>query len=221
MQAERTHLSARPRTLKGKRARFIRRQGFTPGNVYGPGAPSLAVELPTRDLERHLTHVPRGALVTLGIEGQAELTVLVRKVARKPTTDELYHVDLYRVSMTHTLRSEVPIVLVGEAPAVRSANATILRGIDALQVECLPGDLPEKIEVSLDFLTAIDVAIRVRDIPMPARVTLLTDLDEMVVHAVAPQLEMGEPGEEEEAEAEVPEHAGAPEEGAESKETDA
>lgn len=198
MQAERAQLAARTRTLKGKRARFVRRAGFTPANIYGPGSPSVAIEIPTRALERHLGHVPRGALVSLGIEGQGEVTVLVRKVARKPTTDELYHVDLYRVSMTHTLRTEVPLVLTGEAPAVRSANATILRGIDALHVECLPADLPEKVTVDIEQLTEIGSAIHVRDLALPPRVNCLTDPDEIVVHAVAPQLEVEEAVEEEE-----------------------
>ncbi|MBI4212701.1 MAG: 50S ribosomal protein L25 [Chloroflexi bacterium] len=209
MQAERAQLAARTRTLKGKRARFLRRAGFTPANIYGPGSPSLAVEIPTRELERHLGHVPRGALVSLGIEGQGDVTVLVRKVARKPTTDELYHVDLYRVSMTHTLRTEVPVVFTGEAPAVRSANATILRGIDALHIECLPVDLPEKVTVDIEQLTEIGSAIHVRDLALPPRVNCLTDPDEIVVHAVAPRLEIEEVVEEEEGAALAPAPAAA------------
>ncbi|MSQ23798.1 MAG: 50S ribosomal protein L25 [Chloroflexi bacterium] len=188
MEAQKVHLQARTRTLFGKRARYARRAGFTPGNVYGPGAPSVAVEIATKELERVLTYVPRNALISLAVDAASDLTVLVQGVDRKPTTDELYHVDLYRVSMTRTLRIEVPLVLVGQSVAATMHDATILRALDSLHVECLPGDIPPEIEVDISLLVEIDDAIRVRDLKLPPGVRVLIDGDEMVVHAIAPTI---------------------------------
>lgn len=204
MQDRRVGLSAKRRTVLGKKVGALRRTGWTPANVFGPGEPSVSIQIPTREIERLLSHVPRTALISLGIDEQEGVTVLVRGVDRKPTTDELYHVDFYRVSMTHTLKATVPIVQVGEAPAADLLDATIVREIDAIEVECLPDDLPLQIEVNIEGLTEIDAAIRVRDLVLPPRVTVLADPDAIIVHAMAPKL-MAE--EEQEAAAEEAEAA--------------
>lgn len=207
MRAQTVNLVAQPRTVFGKKTGALRRSGWTPANVYGPGAPSVAVQLATREANRLLTHTGRNTLIALTVAGSDEVTVLVRGVARRPTNDELYHIDFYRVSMTQTLRSTVPIVLIGEAPAVRMQEATILRAIDAVNVECLPGDLPQSIEVDIERLSEIGDAIHLRDLTLPSGVTVLDDPDELVVHAVAPQRMTAEEAEEEAAAEEAAEAA--------------
>src|SRR5688572_12326791 len=111
MQANMIKLAAQPRQVLGKKVTSLRRAGLTPGNIFGPGTPSVAVQLVTRDVERLLAHVSRTSLIALDVEGTEPVTVLVRGVARRPTNDELFHIDFYRVSMTHTLKAAVPIML--------------------------------------------------------------------------------------------------------------
>ncbi len=194
------NLSARPRTLFGKKCSALRRSGWIPANVFGPGTPSVAVEIAAHELAHLLAHVRRTTLLSLTIEGQKDdATVLVKRVDRRPTNDELYHVDLYRVSMTHTLHTTLPIVLIGEAPAVREHDATVLHELNSLPVECLPGDIPEQIEVNIEGLVEIDDAIYVRDLALPPKVTCLAPPDEMVVHAVRPRVEIEEEAAPEEA----------------------
>jgi len=188
MQDNRVRLAAKPRTTFGKKVRFLRREGWVPANVYGSGLESKSVQINTRDTEHLLTHTPRNALLSLDMDG-SPTTVLIKDVMRKPTTGELYHVDFYAVSMTHTLRVSVPLVLTGEAPAVRLYNATVLHGLDTVEVECLPGDLPTSITVDIEGLTEIDDTIFVRDLNVPAKVTVLTPEDELVVKALAPTIE--------------------------------
>jgi large subunit ribosomal protein L25 len=147
------------------------------------------------------------------VDGTSSATVLIKGVTRKPTTGELYHVDFYRVSMTQRLRADIPIVLVGTAPAVDLHQATLLQAINTLHVECLPGDLPAQIAVNVDQLAQIDDAIYVRDLDLGPGVTALTGEDDLVVKALAPTVEVEEvapeaeeaaPEEEAAAEAEVP-----------------
>ncbi len=186
MRENQVALAARNRTISGKKVRFLRRQGWLPANVFGPGAPSQSIEISTREIEHLLTHVPRSTLFSLKVDGDADTTVLVRSVQRKPTTGELYHVDFYRVSMTHALKTEVPLFFEGEAPAAREADAVILQAMTALPVECLPSDIPAQIPVPLERLAAIDDSIRVGDLQLPRGVKALVDENELVARALAP-----------------------------------
>jgi large subunit ribosomal protein L25 len=183
-QAER--IAASPRTAFGKKARFLRRAGWVPANVFGRGVASVAIQLKAREIEHLLVHTHRSPLLALTVEGSPPATVLVKGVHRKPTTGELYHVDLYRVSMTQHLRMEVPLEFVGEAPAAKVHAAAILRVLDSLEVECLPGDLPGTIVVDLERLAEIDDTLHVGDLELPGGVRAVRDAEEIVAKAMRP-----------------------------------
>ena len=91
------------------------------------------------------------------------------------------HVDFYAVVMTEKITTEVPLVLVGEAPAADQIGAMVLQGLDEVEIECLPGDLIEAIEVDLSGLEEIDQAIYIKDLQVPPAVEILTDGEEIVV----------------------------------------
>ena len=203
-------LTAETRTVVGKRVRYLRRQGVTPGNIFGHGIESVAIQLNTREMEHVLSHVPRTSLLSLNVQGSKPTTVLVRGVSRKPTTGELYHVDFYQVSMTEKLRADIPIALLGTAAAAELHDATIFQAMDSVHVECLPGDLPPQIQVDISGLAEIDDSIFVRDLNLPPGVTALAGEDDLVVKALAPTVEEeeapeeAEGAEEEAAEGEAP-----------------
>lgn len=199
MQTQRVEIEASPRTIFGKRARFLRRDGWTPANVYGQGKDSVPVQLRTREVEHVLTHVPRSALLTLALNGSESETVMIKGLDRRATTDQLRHVDFLRVSMTERMRADIPLVFVDESPAATLKGATLVHVISMVHVECLPGDLPSHIEVDLSRLTEIDDALYLRDLAIPPHVTILDDLDEIVVKALAPSLREDEEATEEEA----------------------
>jgi large subunit ribosomal protein L25 len=209
MQSNQIALEAQRRTAFGKKTRFLRRQGLVPANIFGPGSESIAIQLNTREIQHILTHVPRSTLFSVKLDGDAGTTVLIRGVTRKPTTSELYHIDFYRVSMTHTLKTEVPLILEGDAPAVREFDAVILQAMNSLPIECLPGDIPPQIIVPLDTLKAIDDAIKVGDLPLPPQVKALVDEGELVAKAMAPTVAEVEEVAEAEAAAEGEEAAAA------------
>jgi large subunit ribosomal protein L25 len=206
-------LAARKRTVFGKKVRFLRRDGWVPANIFGPGSPSLSIEINTREMDHILTHVPRSTLFSLKLDGEPDATVLVRGVDRKPTTGELYHVDFYRVSMTHALKTDVPLVLDGDAPAVKEFDAVILHAMNSLAVECLPGDIPSQILVPLERLSAIDDAIKVADLDLPPGVKALVDEGELVAKAMAPTVPEVEEAPEEVEAAEPAAEGEAPAEG--------
>ena len=201
MQETGRQISASPRVIFGKKARFLRRAGLAPANIFGGSTASIAIQLSLREMEHVLAHVPRSALLSLAIDGGPPTMVLIRGVDRKPTTGELHHVDFYRVSLTERLRAEIPLVFVGEAPAAKLHDAMILHARSSLEVESLPADLPPGITVDLERLQEIDDAIHVRDLALPRGVIAVVDGDELVAKALAPTVEELRP---EEVRAEVP-----------------
>jgi large subunit ribosomal protein L25 len=171
-----------------------------PGNVYGHTS-SAAIQVAARDVEQTIHRAGKTNLVTLAVAGGEPTTVLVKGWQRHPFKGDLLHVDFYRVMMTETLRMDVPIRLSGEAPAVKLTGGTPFQTLAALSVECLPSDIPESIEVDISGLAEDDASIYVRDLAAPSGVTILTDVDEMIVKIMPPTIQREE--EEEGAEGEA------------------
>ncbi len=182
-------ITARPRSVRGKKVARLRRAGVTPANIYGHRVPSTAIELNTQELERLVRRAGRTALVNLHVEGEPEpRAVLVREVQRKPTTDQLLHVDFLQVSMEEPIRVVVPLVAVGHAPVLDTVEGVVVENLSAVEVECLPRDIPQHIAVDMSALTSPEASIHVRDLTPPPGVTILTDPDvvlfSVTVHGV-------------------------------------
>lgn len=182
---EHASLTAQLRTVVGKKVKQLRREGWVPGVIYGHSFEPLTVKFEERPLDRLLGHVGGSQLVEVEIGGRAEPeTVLVRDVQRDTLTRALLHVDLYRVRMRERLRAEVPLVLLGESPIVTAREGILLQGISTVEVECLPGDLVDAIEVDMSSILDFDQALHVSDLPVPSGIDVLTDPEEMVVRVV-------------------------------------
>jgi large subunit ribosomal protein L25 len=111
----------------------------------------------------------------------------------------LLHVDFMAVSLTEKLQTMVPIELIGQAPAEINMAAVVVTGITELEIECLPQDMPERIEVDATVLVDMDSAIYVKDLDLPDSYEVLTDPEELVAGVTYVSIEE-EPEEEEEAE---------------------
>ncbi len=179
---ETIELTLERRTVKGKQVNQLRRQGLVPGIVYGHYFEPVAVQVPARVLQPVLSRAGFTHLIDLRLpEWPKPEKALVREVQRDPITNAVLHVDFFRVSLTERIRAEVPITFVGEFPLRDSGNAVLLHGVDVIEVECLPADLPEAIEVDLAELREIGQAVYVRDLKLSDKVEVLTDPDELVV----------------------------------------
>jgi len=187
--ATRIELTVTPRSILGKKVKVLRRQGITPANIYGHGLTSEAVQVPTPDLARTIRVVGLNTMLQVHVEGEKKLRpVFVRYVQRDSITDEFLHVDFYQVSLKEKIRLEVPLVIVGEAPAVSVQGGVLLHGINAIMVEGLPTDLPPHIEVDVSGLADFDDAVHVKDLEVSPDVTLLVDPELVVAKVAAPRL---------------------------------
>ncbi len=200
---EKVVLKATPRQVTGKKVNAMRRQGLLPAIIYGKHFDPMPILLDAHQAAKTLAHLSTSSLVTLEIDGK-EYLALVREKQRDVLKGHLLHVDFLAVSLTEKIRTTVAIELVGTAPAVKDYNAVLVTGLDEVEIECLPSDLPERIVVDLAALKEIGDGIYVRDLPVSDKVRILEDPDELIVVAAAAEAEEeGEAAAEEAAEPEV------------------
>jgi large subunit ribosomal protein L25 len=207
-------LTAEKRELLGKRNRFLRRQGITPTHLFGHNIESQALQCDTVELGRIIAHAGATRLISLKIAGEKQPKgVFIREIQRDVISKQLLHVDFYQVKMGEKMEVEVPVVLVGEAPAMKAKGRMLAHSITSLHIECLPDKVPPQIKVDISILEEIEQAIHVKDIVLDPDITVHTDPEQLVVkvaEAVVKVEEVEEVAEEEAAEAE----AEAPAEGA-------
>ncbi len=172
-------MTALKRTVIGKQVRALRRAGQLPAVLYGPGAEPLVLQLDARQAARTLASASASTLVNLSIDGEKKLA-LVREIQRDSIKRHFLHVDFYEVAMDRAIRVEVHVNLVGTSPAVRDFNGVLVRGLNYVEIECLPGDLIDEVEVDLGELKAIGSALHVKDIYVPKTIKILSNPDEMI-----------------------------------------
>ena len=194
-------LEAVKRGDRGKNeARRLRAAGRLPAVVYGPPSGArdvhaLAIAVEPKALSRIL-HSESGAntLITLRIDGEPEARVLVKEYQLDPITHFLLHADFYRVAMDQTITVTVPIVLRGEPRGVKQQGGILDFVQRQIAIECLPGDIPESIEVDVSELM-IHQGVRVRDLASEGRWTSISEPEALLVHVVAPKAEEPAPAE--------------------------
>lgn len=184
-------LKVSQRTVVGKKVKALRRQGIVPVHVYGSGIDPLALQVDTQALSRILPRVGTNVPLSIEIEEQdGENICFVREVQRHPVTENVIHVDFFRVDVSQTTQAEVPITIVGVAPAVRDLNGTLMQPLQSVLVEALPMNIPVSIEVDISGLDNFDMALHVSDVTVDSRVTIVTNAEEMVARISAPRIEV-------------------------------
>jgi large subunit ribosomal protein L25 len=178
---DRIELKVASREILGKRVKHLRRQGITPVHVFGHGIESLALQCDTKELERVLSRAGQTRLIDLKLAKEKKpRTVVVREFDRDWRRGELVHVDFYQVKMEEKIRLEIPVVLIGEAPALKAKTNMLDHALGTLTVECLPAKIPGSIEVDISYLAELDQAIRVKDITLDKDITVLNNPDLVV-----------------------------------------
>lgn len=187
---EQVELKAIGRDILGKGVRFLRRQEITPVHLFGHGLKSLTLQCETVKLERLLNLAGETRLISLSVNNEKNARpVLVREIQRNPITGKLLHVDFYQVKMQEKVEVEVPIALIGKAPALGTKGNTLIQELNTLTVECLPAKIPANLEVDISSLTEPGRAIRVKDITVDPAITVVTEPEQVVVTVTAARLE--------------------------------
>lgn len=185
-------LAADVRETKGKKVRFLRREGLVPANLYGPKVDSIPLQIQKKHLKQALAQGGRNAVLAVNVNGEKSArTAIIRGLQLDPRTDDLLHVDFLQVDVTETITAEIPIHLVGESPLPKG-QTLIAQSISSVEVKGLPTELPRTIEVDVSYLTEIDQEVRVGDLQVSADIEVLTDPDQLVVKATRGRVEVEE-----------------------------
>ena len=209
----RKELPVAPREVVGKKVAALRRAGILPANIYGHGLASLSIQVSAEELEKTMRAASANEVIDVKVEGEgAARPVVVTKIQRHPLTSGALHADFYQVSLREKMRADVPLVITGTSDAVETFNGVLVTQIELLHIEALPLDIPTHFEVDISVLTELESAVHVRDLQVPANVTVLTDGDVVLAKVESPRVAEEElPTAAAAAEGEVPEEAEAEE----------
>lgn len=222
--ADEITLKAKKREEFGRRVKQLRRDGEVPAVIHDHGKDSIHVSLAELDLKKAYGRAGKHAPVKLDVEGK-KYTALIKELTYMPGKPKAQHSVFQAVSANEKVSAEVPVNITGEIPAER-ASLLVLKSLDAVEVEALPGDLVDVIEVSGEKLAEVGDRLHVSDLVAPANVTIKTEPEQTIAVVEMPKDQIAEAdaalGEQAAAEGATEDSAddGAANEGDETKQAD-
>lgn len=180
-------LKAELREVTGKKVKTLRNAGLVPAEVYGQGMKNLSIQIDEKTLRRVLNDAGNTNLIGIKLGRKKAVNTLARHIQYSPIKQNILHVDFYAVNMSETVAVSVPIQLEGEAPAVE-LGGVIMTGISELEIEALPGNLPETINVDISGLENFGDSIHVEALNLPDNITVMSSPDSLIVSVQAPRV---------------------------------
>ena len=184
-------LEAKKRTVAGRKVKNLRKDGVLPATVYGKTTDPLSVQINTEEFIHIFKQSGETGLIGLMVDGVSH-PVLVKNVQGDPVTGAPLHIEFHQVNLKEKIRAHVPVDIIGESQSVKEKTGTLLQLLSEIEVEALPTDLPEHIEIDVSGLANVNDHLLVKELTMPSNVTLITDPEIMVVkigELVAPEPE--------------------------------
>ncbi|MFH1284447.1 MAG: 50S ribosomal protein L25 [Candidatus Peregrinibacteria bacterium] len=181
-------LDVKNRDLSVK-ASDLRGKSILPIEYYGRGVKNKSLQADYQSFRRIYKSAGGNTIIKLKLDGDEEVNALVHDVMYDPVSDKIVHVDMINVKMDEVLHTQVPLAFTGVAPAVKELAGTLMTNITEIDVKCLPKDLIHKIEVNVDSLVDFHSFIRVKDLVVPATITVLNSPEDVVATVAAPAKE--------------------------------
>lgn len=177
-------LKTEKRNVLGRKVKRLRREGVLPANIYGKKAKSLAVQVKLDEFQKVFSEAGETGLVELKLNDKVH-SVLIHNVQLDPVTDKPLHIDFLEVDLKEKVTATVPIHLIGESPSEKEGGV-VVQQMHEVEVEALPTDLPEKIEVDISGLLEIDQAIKAGELKVDKTKVEIKEDPERIVVSVAP-----------------------------------
>lgn len=173
-------LQVEKRETLGKGVRSLRRKGQIPAELYGHGVANLHLSVNSKDFEKLYKEAGENTVINVKVDG-ATRPVLIHDVQFHPLTDEIRTVDFYEVRMDEETKIPVPLEFVGVSPAVSDLHGVIIKAMNEIEVEALPGDIPSEIKVDLSKLTELNQSIYVKDLVVTGKFKFTVDPSTVIV----------------------------------------
>ncbi len=167
-------LKVTKREIFGKKLKKLRKNGILPANIYGKDVTSTAVQVPLKEFELVFKAAGETGLVDLELDSEKK-PVLIHNVQLDYITQDPVHADFYQVNLQEKIKTMIPVILTGEPKAIADKLGLLLQTLHEIEVEALPGNLPERFEVDVTNLAAVNDQITVQDLPKKDGVEILSD----------------------------------------------
>jgi large subunit ribosomal protein L25 len=187
-------LKAQKRDLAGEK---LDKNKVIPAVLYGKNVDNLNLILDKVEFDKVYQEAGESNLLDLEV-GDNNLKVIIKDVAYHPVKHSPIHVDLYQVNMKEKITTVIPLEFIGEAKAVKELGGLLMKYTDEVEVQCLPGDLIDHIDVDISGLNNFEDSIHMGDLNLPQSMELMREKDEIVVNVIAPKEESEEEEEVEE-----------------------
>ncbi len=188
------------RSVFGKQLKKLRREGILPANIYGKDIESVAVQLPLKTFEELYKEVGSSGVVEVEFDGDKRPT-LIHNMQYDYVNNTPLHADFFQVNLKEKVKTVVPLHIVGEAKAVTEKLGMLMQPVNEVEVEALPTDLPEHVEIDVTELAEVGQHLKISDLKVSGDVAILND-PEQVIASIAELVS-------EEAEEQAAEAAGA------------
>jgi len=156
-------ISVEPRKILGKKVKTLRSEGILPVNLFGKDIKSKTLQVQEKDFRLLFKTAGETGVVEVKLKSET-YPALIHNVQRNPVTDKIIHVDFHKVNLKEKISTHVPIKLVGEAPAEKTGIGLLLQTINEIEVESLPGDIPQQIEIDVSKLGEVGQTVSVKDL---------------------------------------------------------
>ncbi|MBI2674169.1 MAG: 50S ribosomal protein L25 [Candidatus Yanofskybacteria bacterium] len=178
-------LNAQKRTSIGGGLNKLRTDGYVPAVLYGKGQEPLSLQVPVKDFAKALKEAGESTLVYLNVDSESYPTI-IHDVAKEPVKDSILHADFYKVRLDEKIKTNVPVVFVGESPAVQELGGVFVRNVNELEVEALPQNLPHELTIDISVLKNFGDKITIADLKkgLGSLAELTTEDDDAIIAAV-------------------------------------
>lgn len=181
-------LQAKAREAGKKSTKDLRSESLIPAIVYRRGVENKNISILAKDFKKIYEQASESTIIFLEINGE-KIPVLIYDQQIDPLTQNVLHVDFYQIKMDEKVETEVTLLFVGEAPAVKELGGTLEKDISTISISCLPADLVNEIKVDISVLKTFDMYIRVKDLILPAGIVAINDQNDVVATVVPPMTE--------------------------------
>lgn len=183
-------LNVEKRKIAGRKVKFLRKEGILPANIYGKKVKSLAVQVNLKSFLPVLKGAGETGLIDLKVAGEDKARpVLIHNIQYHSVSDEPLHADFYQVDLKEKVTTKIPVELVGESAAVKGKIGILIQPLSEIEIEALPADLPEKIELNISSLEQIGDAVTLADVKLAEGVRSLTDTSQILAKIEPPAKE--------------------------------
>lgn len=180
-------LKGKKREIFGKKLKALRKRGVIPAIIYGGSGGSVPLTLDLKEFKKVLKNAGETTLVRLFIDKEKFKNVLIHENSRDPVTDEVRHVDFYEVKMDEKIITKVPLVFIGNSPAVTDLGGVLVKAMQEIQIRSLPADLPHEIEVNISSLAGFEDTIAIKDITIPKNIEVLENETSSIASVAPPR----------------------------------